>query len=465
MPDVVGLALQGRSIRGVEARLARNGRCTVVRTGSIDIPETTIEDGALNDPEILAECIRQLWVDAGFKTKRVRIGIDGRTAVVRRTELPSPNETKLRQAASYDIAELLSYPISEAVFDVDEIERFDRDGATWARALVVAVRASALAELGSIAKQAGLRLAGTDLVAEALARSIQLSETPAAASGNRSPSLEGDGAGPVAIVDCEDSLTNVVIRDHTGVLFARTLNAGVGETAISVAEELESALAQLGGDDSTNTPMPSDAAIGVSTVVEGVRRTLSYYTTELDRRPIQNVTVVGGRGEAAGLLAALESTLAVPAANASPSVDWAATAPFLGFELALGVALGSARKLRTRHLVLTSDHDRAAQAKRNQRVAGIAMALPLAVGLGVTSTGLVDRTQDLENQAQLAEETADVLAMRITEFEDTRFRIDEWASAVSDIQVLDEQRLRLRCTVDHSESRSTSWPLFPTLPV
>jgi hypothetical protein len=139
--------------------------------------------------------------------------------------------------------------------------------------------------------------------------------------------------------------------------------------------------------------------------------------------------------------------LAVPTAHAVPSVDWSTTDPFLGFELALGVALGSTRSLRTRHLVLTSDQDRALRARRNQRVAGIAMAVPLAIVLATSSSGLRDRTADLQSGAQQAEANADALALRLTDFEDTRFRVDEWVADASDIQMLDEQRLRLGVVV------------------
>ncbi len=431
MPDIVGVAVQGRAIRGVEARIGRGGRCTVLRTGVVQLPDGTFDAGRLQDPAAMVASLVELWETAGFRSKRVRIGIDGRIAVVRRTELPSLKPDKLRQAARYDIAELLNFPISEAVFDVDEIEHFERNGITWARALVVAVQEAALDELASVAKDAGLRLAGTDLVAEALARSVQV-ESP------------GD---PVAIVDCEDSHTNIVVRDDSGVLFARTLNVGVGETSISIADELESALAQLSGESQGSTHNVSAAAAGVATIVEGVRRTLGYYTTELDSRPIAETVVVGARGHFAGLLTSLEETLAMPARTASPTVQWPDEEVFLGFELPLGVALGATTST-ARHLVLTSDHQRKQRRRRTDRLVSAAVSLPLAAVLAVSGADLRSQAADARNSADQVEAAAELLAARLGEFEPTRLRVSEWQTVATDIASIDAQRLRFGVVIE-----------------
>lgn len=430
MPDVVGLAFQDRMLRGVEVRIGRRGRCTVLRTGSVPLPLDVFASERPADQPQVTESIETLWASAGFRSKRVRIGIDGRTAVVRRTELPSAGPEQLRRAASYDIAELLSYPIDEAVFDVDEIERFDRDGTTWARALVVAVRESALTELETITRSSGLRLVGSDLVAEALARSVEH-------KGQEFPE---------AIVDCEDSLTNVVVRDHTGVLFARTLNVGVGATSISVADELESALAQLQGEPETDADRRSESSVGIATAVEGIRRTLSYYSAELDDRPIASIVVVGGRASSAGLLPALEQSLGIDARHAVPAVDWPEHDGNFGFELALGVALGSA-KAATRHLVLTSDRERQAVRRRNQRVASLAIALPVCAALGMATIGLREESLVVEDSSDLAQGGVDRLALQVENLDDTRALGQTWQAGVNDIATVDEQRLRLALVV------------------
>ena len=436
MPDIVGIAVQDRTIRAVETRVSRGGRCKVLRTGVVPLPDGAVDEGALRDVDKFAEALAVLWDVAGFSSTHVRFGIDGRSAVVRRTELPFLGTDELREAAGYDIGELLPYPITEAVFDAAEIERFERKGSPWVKALVVAVQESVLDDMARAAERAGLHFHGTNLVAEALERAVRAGVPSATAS-----QPENDNGPVEAVLGCEDTVTNVVIRDRSGVLFARTLQVGVGATSISVADELESALAQLSGDDVGMALTVSDAAVGVSTVVEGVRRTLSYYTTELDRRPIDRVLVAGSRGEAAGLLASLEQTVAAPTKTAESSVPWPPDEPLLGFELSLGVALGAVRG-PTRHLGLTSERQRAVRRRRGQRLVGAAISVPLAALVAVSVLGLRAESADVRADAAMAETAAELLSLRLDELDETRITVADWQESATDIQTIEEQRLR-----------------------
>lgn len=429
MPDIVGLTIQQRTVRGVEAKIGRNGHCTVLRTGEVPIDPAIFDTGRLLDAAAFTECLRQLWAQGGFRSKRVQLVIDGRLAVIRRTELPSLGAAQLRKAASYDIAELLSYPIADALFDVDEIEQFDRDGTMWAKALVVAVKESTLLELGEAVIDAGLKLIGTDLAAEALARGVDDGE-------------QGDAPDlPVAILDCEDATTNIVIRDRSGVLFARTLGVGVGESTISMADELESALAQLSGGDN-DTGGSSSASAGVSTVVESIRRTLNYYNAELDDRVIHRVSVAGARGQAPGLLAALENTLDIPANSSISAATWPNGMAIHGFETPIGAAIGAVES-KARHLVLTSDHERETRAKRRNQAAAMASSIPVGIFLVIAALGVRADVDAARATAAQSEETTDLLALRLNGLSDSAARIGEWEAAVSELDSIERQQVRL----------------------
>lgn len=438
MPDIVGITVQRRSVRGLEAKVSRGGRCTVLRTAEVEVGEGVFDAGQLIDAEAFTQCLRDLWEQGGFRTKQVRLVIDGRLAVIRRTELPSLGKAQLREAAGYDIGELLNFPIDEAVFDVDEIERFDRSGTTWAKALVVAVQESTLTELEAAVTAAGLRLHGTDLAAEALVRGVRSTADDAL------DTEESDG--PVAIIDSEDSSTNIVIRDRSGVLFARTLNVGVGETSISVADELESALAQLSTphDDSDELSGPTSA--GVPTVVEGVRRTLSYYEAELDERKLRQVLVGGARGQAAGLLSSLEDTLGLPAMSATSHAEWPNNVSIHGFETPIGAALGAA-PYRTRHLVLTSDRERAQRRRRYNRATVAASAIPSIIFLAVSTLGLWSEIVDARAETAQGNEATDALALRRSAFDEIDRRVNEYRGTSDTMRAIEAQRLGLDLVV------------------
>lgn len=431
VPDIVGITVLRRSVRGVEARISRSGRCTVQRTGEVPLPDGVFDGAELVEPSGFAACLEQLWEQGGFKAKRARLVIDGRLAVIRRTELPALGPSQLREAAGYDIGELLNFPIDDAVFDVDEIHRFERNGTTWAKALVVAVEESALTALGTAVSEARLKLSGTDLAAEALVRGVHFDE---------------EFEGPVALIDSEDSATNIVIRDSSGVLFARTLNVGVGETSISVADELESALAQLSSDESQPDELAGSSAAGVPTVVESVRRTLSYYEAELDDRKLQGVIVCGARGQATGLLTSLTDTLGLQAEPGEQVAEWPGGVAIHGYESAIGAALGAAPH-KIRHLELTSDRERARQHRRNRRVTIAASAIPTLLFLGANTLGLWTEVSDAQTEADLAAQATETLSLRRSGLGDLESEILTFQGEAATIEAIEEQRVALDMVV------------------
>ncbi len=431
MADVVGISFEGGSIRGVEIA-ERRSSIRVLRSGSVPTPDTAFDNEQVLDPEAVAQSLRDLWADAGFKTKRIRIGIDGRTAVVRRTELPKLDHARLREAAGYDIAELLSYDLDDAVFDVACLEEFDRDGTPWVKVLVASVDKRRLAMFREIVERAGLQFAGAGLVAEALTRSV---ESPAGVQG------------PTAIVDCEDILTNVVIRDERGILFARTLTAGIGDSNRSVAEELESALAQLGGDQGTasgaeaNPPVTAVMTSGMSTVVEGVRRTIGYYQQEVDRRPLEAIVLTGSRSPTPNLSTSLADALGVPVTEATLTARWAEELDTTGLELPLGVALRHGRHLRTR-LSLTSDEQRAGRARTRDRVAAGVLALTVGSGLALATVNDRAEARQASDELALTEQATETLITSAGEFDEVRDEIGDHDRLATDADELRSDRIR-----------------------
>lgn len=119
-----------------------------------------------------------------------------------------------------------------------------------------------------------------------------------------SPATAEDGVPEVPIIDDEhrslgaivsvgEKTTTVSVHDGGGLLFARVLMTGVGAAA-SLSHELESQLAEVenlraGGHASTDDYVPNNDAPGVGVVAEGIRRTLHFHTTDIDKRPIDRV--------------------------------------------------------------------------------------------------------------------------------------------------------------------------------
>lgn len=156
-----------------------------------------------------------------------------------------------------------------------------------------------------------------------------------------------------AVVSIGETTTTVSVHDGEGLLFARVLMTGVGDLA-SLSHELESQLAEVeilrtGGSASEGgSAAPSTDAPGVAVVAEGIRRTLLFHTTEIDKRPIDHVVLCGASSRANGLLERV--TEALP--NASVSLFEHDAWPPIEQPERFDTAFAVARLVQTSH----SDH-------------------------------------------------------------------------------------------------------------
>lgn len=295
-----------------------------MRVGSVALAPGVIVRGELADPDAAAEALRHLWSEAGFTTPRVALGLDVRAATLRRVVLPTMERADLDSAARFEVAELLSYPIDEAV--VSSID-LGADGSDRTRLLTLAVRDRVLAGFAAALGGAGLRLVSTELIQAALGTSRGAGTTPPGSLG--------------LVVNAGRTRTDLVVHDADGIVFGRSLAAGVGDTATSLFDELEYELAALQSVTASAQPMQSSAPIGavsLLSVVEGIANTLSYFAGEISSAPIARISLCGDDHGVAPLAEALgeahpEATLVLEDHGPTSSDEGAA-----GFTEAVAVA-------------------------------------------------------------------------------------------------------------------------------
>lgn len=429
---LVGLSFDGGEIRAVEVSPVRGGRYRCTRAGSIGVPEDSMRNGAIVDEKQLAAAIAELWQQSGFSTSRVRVSIDGRLAVLRRTEIPTGRDVDLREAAAYDIADLLSYSIDEAVYDVAVIDEFERDGRSWVKALVVSVSDDVIQAYRSLLAAAGLTMVEAAFMGDAITAGL-----------DASAALAGDAEDVASlIVDIEDTVTSVFVHDSGGVRFARTIDAGVGASALSLAEELESELAFLSGDESPGGEVASQPS-GVETVVEGVRRTMAYFD-EIDEQTLSTIVLTGSRSHAPSLSSGLEHALGLAVQRSAPIVSWPEGGPdYSGFEVALGAALlGRVAYRSDRRLELRSEADRLTHSRTRQRVIAAVLTALVAVLAGLD--GYNRRAEAaLESEAARAEEhVSDLVNDQLLTLDDAMFERDSLLVGEDLVRQLTDQRVR-----------------------
>ncbi len=311
-----------------------------IRFGELALEPGVVEQGVIADEGVFAAALKELWQTAGFSGKRVAVGIEAEAAMLRRITLPPLAPNEIAEAVMYDIANVLGYPTDEAVIDHAVIESVALDPSavdSEARqtdvetdALVVAVRAEVIEGLRRCVLRAGLRWSRAELGPAAGVALLNDLDLSAGSLG--------------AVVAVGEQTTSISVHDEHGLLFARVVTAGVGATA-SLSHELESQLAELENlragkvNDSSADPTAEAEAPGVGVVVEGVRRTLHYYSSDIDRRPFSSLVLCGPRSRANGLVERLTESLPGPIdIRPLDRAGWPTTDSPERFDVAFGIA-------------------------------------------------------------------------------------------------------------------------------
>src|SRR5438105_8723791 len=91
MSRAVGVEIGTSAVRAVEVRATDVGP-EVVRFGQVALRAGAVRDGEVIDGAAVAEALRRLWAESGFRAKEAVVGIAGPRIMVRQADVPHTNE-------------------------------------------------------------------------------------------------------------------------------------------------------------------------------------------------------------------------------------------------------------------------------------------------------------------------------------------------------------------------------------
>ena len=313
---VVGLDIGTSGVRAAEMTLGK-GAATLERFGQVALPPGAVRDGEVVDADLVAAAVRQLWVQARFRSKRVVVGVANQKVVVRQVDLPWLPVDELRRSLAFSVQDVIPMPVEQAILDFHPLEeRTDETGARVLRVLLVAAARDMVGSTLDAVQRAGLEPSMVDLTSFAVLRS-QVS-----ASGQLTGQAE-------ALVDIGASVTNIVVHQGGVPRFVRILLMGGADITDAVAERLgvpsseAEAVKQARGLSVVPAqvdPHPANRAIESTggALVEEVRGSLDYYLAQPGAIRIGRVVLSGGGSRLGGLLERLGAATRLPVELAHP---------------------------------------------------------------------------------------------------------------------------------------------------
>jgi len=316
--SVVGLEIEPSHLAAAEVHV--NGRISV-EAGAVELLRPGVmRDGEVTDADELATNLREFF-SASNLGKTVRLGVANQRIVVRTLDLPLIEDPKqLASAVRIQAPDHIPMPIDEAVMDFQPLGTVETSAGPRSRVVVAAVRRDMVEGLVDVTRRAGLTLAGIDLSAFAMIRSLDVEMTPDEA---------------VLYVNVS-GLTNVAVAAGASCLFTRTAPGGIEAVAATLAERgsltmeharqwlghvgLEVPLEEVVGDPEIVLAARTALTEGVHGLADTVRNSLNFYRMQDAAQPVERAVLTGAAVSVPGFAAELGRQLSLPVSAATVAV-------------------------------------------------------------------------------------------------------------------------------------------------
>jgi type IV pilus assembly protein PilM len=304
------------------ARVSNNGSAELLQLAREPLAQGVVVAGELREPDALADALKAFFSKHKLPRKNVRLGIASNRIGVRIFDVLGIDDDKqLANAIHFRAQEALPIPLDEAVLDYRVLETtVDGEGRPVKRVLLVVAYRDLVERYISACKKAGIGLAGIDLEAFALLRSL-------AAPHDR-------GAAAMVAVAIGHDRSTFAVTDGRICEFTRVLEWGGWSLNIALARALDTAPSEVEGVKramSLDTDMQIEGLTPEQSAaaLDAVRRQLQSFARELvsslqfyQNQPgslaIGSIVITGGTAHLPGLAIELERLIGVPVQIGDP---------------------------------------------------------------------------------------------------------------------------------------------------
>ena len=282
---LVGLDIGSRSLKAAEISESKRGR-ELKRFGITDIPHGAIEDGTINDPEAVAESIRQLFKAYNIKERNVAISIGGYSVIVKKIAVQTMDEEQLQETIHFEAEQYIPFDISDVNLDFQILGQ-NETNANQMDVFLVAAKKEMVNDYVNLVNLAGLNPCIVDVEAFALQNTFEANyET---------------GADNVALIDIGASKTSLNILKGNNSVFMRDVSLGcmqINQKIISLIDCSYDEAEQLKYGEGTDRLSADDLKGIISSVVSDwcteIRRALDFFYSTYPDDQIKRIILSGG---------------------------------------------------------------------------------------------------------------------------------------------------------------------------
>ncbi len=135
---VVGVDIGSHAVK--VCQLKRTDKAyAVVNLGSAILPEDAVDDGTLNDPEVVGKAIAELFKNLKIKKKKVGFSISGYSVIVKKVNLAVMSEDKLEEHIQSEAEQYIPFDIDDVYLDFQDLKT-NREGSERTDVMLVAAK-------------------------------------------------------------------------------------------------------------------------------------------------------------------------------------------------------------------------------------------------------------------------------------------------------------------------------------
>jgi type IV pilus assembly protein PilM len=312
---IVGLDIGSRSIKAVELTETKRG-LSLTRIGIVDIAHGAIEEGTINDPETVAESIKQLFKSYNIKESNVAVSIGGYSVIVKKISVQTMDEEKLQETIHFEAEQYIPFDISDVNLDFQILGESESNPGMM-NVFLVAAKKEMVNDYINLVNLAGLNPCIVDVEAFALQNTFE---------ANYDMQSEN-----TALIDIGASKTSLNILKGNSSLFMRDVSLGCGQINQKIMSLIECSFEeaeQLKYGDKPDKLTQEDLKGIVSSVVTDwcteIRRALDFFYSTYPEDQIKRIILSGGGAN-------IDEFRKLLAAEASAEVE--SINPFKNFEI------------------------------------------------------------------------------------------------------------------------------------
>ena len=285
--NLVGLDIGSRTIKAAEISETNNGR-SLKRFGMADIKPGLIEDGAISEPEEVAESIRNLFKSYNIREKSVAISIGGYSVIVKKINVQTMAEEQLQETINFEAEQYIPFDINDVNLDF-QILGPNESNPNQMNVFLVAAKKEMINDYINLVTLAGLNPCIIDVEAFTLQNIFEI---------NYDVKDEN-----VALIDIGASKTSLNILKGTSSVFMRDVSLGCAQINQKIISLIncsfeESEAIKLGSE--TDKISEEDLNQIITTVVTDwcteIRRALDFFYSTYPDDQIKRIVLSGGGG-------------------------------------------------------------------------------------------------------------------------------------------------------------------------